>query len=544
VGFGSLAEVAVSALHSRVPTGFLPSPPTDDEKYRYFGPQRRWIVFVQFAGFSSIAASVTMFMVRTGWTWYLLGPPLVLTILGSVASLLTSSRRRRYDVGDYRSVIANWSASVNYSVDVFLPSAGESLQLLRNTYRYVSQLHWEGPLAIYVLDDSGRPEVESLARTYGFTYLSRPDRGRMKKAGNLAFGYENSSGDLICVFDADFCPRSDFLDSAVPFMRDSVVGIVQTPQFFDVDAAQNWLQRGAGAVQEFFYRWVQPARDRSDGAICVGTNAVYRRKALAKAGGFAQIGHSEDVHTGVKLLSVGYLTRYVPVIVAKGTCPDVINAFVVQQYRWCAGSMSLLFSRAFHRAPLSIRQRLCFWTGFLYYITTAINVFAMWLPPLIVGLIYPQKMHPSNYVLVILAVLVRMSLIPLLTSERGTWAGLARVQILYSFAHASALIDVLRGRSAGWVATGAARGTSLSRRIRLLTFGWLVSGQTLLWFAIVRDVPRFGISNFWPMVLFASINLYLVAPIITGLTPRTLAARREIRRSSAMLRSPVRDVGP
>jgi cellulose synthase (UDP-forming) len=519
-------------------------PPTDEEKFRYLGPQRRWIVFVQFAGFSSVAASVTMFMVRTGWTWYLLGPPLVLTILGSIASLLTSSRRRRYDVDDYQSVIANWSASGNYSVDVFLPSAGESLQLLRNTYRYVAELHWEGTLSIYVLDDSGRPEVESLARVYGFTYLSRPDRGRMKKAGNLAFGYENSTGDLICVFDADFCPRSDFLDAAVPFMRDSVVGIVQTPQFFDVDAAQNWLQRGAGAVQEFFYRWVQPARDRSDGAICVGTNAVYRRKALAKAGGFAQIGHSEDVHTGVNLLSVGYLTRYVPVIVAKGACPDAINAFVVQQYRWCAGSMSLLFSRSFHRAPLSVRQRLCFWTGFLYYITTAINVFAMWLPPLIVGLIYPQKMHPSNYVLVIVAVLVRMSLIPLLTSERGTWAGLARVQILYSFAHASALIDTLRGRSASWVATGAARGTSLSRRIRFLTCGWLVTGQTLLWFAIARDVPRFGISKYWPMVLFASINLYLVAPIITGLTPRTLAARREVRRSLALLRSPVRDVGP
>jgi cellulose synthase (UDP-forming) len=543
VGFGSLAEVAVSAQRALLPPARLPAPPTDDEKYRYFGPQRRWIVFVQFAGFSSIAASVTMFMLRTGWTWFVLGPPLVLTVLGSVASLVTSSRRRRYDVGDYQSVIAKWSASANYSVDVFLPSAGESLQLLRNTYRYVAQLHWEGPLRIYVLDDSGRSGVESLARVYGFTYLSRPDRGRMKKAGNLAFGYENSAGDLICVFDADFCPRSDFLDSAVPFMRDSCVGIVQTPQFFDVDAAQNWLQRGAGAVQEFFYRWVQPARDRSDGAICVGTNAVYRRKALAKAGGFAQIGHSEDVHTGVNLLSVGYLTRYVPVIVAKGACPDAINAFAVQQYRWCAGSMSLLFSRSFHRAPLSMRQRLCFWTGFLYYITTAINVFAMWLPPLIVGLIYPQKMHPSNYVLVIVAVLVRMSLIPLLTSERGTWAGLARVQILYSFAHATALIDTLRGRSASWVATGTARGTSLSRRIRILAFGWLVSGQTLLWLAIVHDVPRFGISNYWPMVVFASINFYLVAPIIVGITPQTLAGRREVRRST-MLRSPVRDVGP
>ncbi len=137
----------------------------------------------------------------------------------------------------------------------------------------------------------------------------------------------------------------------------------------------HWLQRGAGATQELFYRWVQPSRDRSDAAICVGTCAVYRRRALDAAGGFAQIGHSEDVHTGVKLLRAGFLVRYVPVLVAKGLCPDQLGGFVNQQYRWCTGSMSLLRDETFHaNRTICRRQRLCFWSGFLYYITTAVNV--------------------------------------------------------------------------------------------------------------------------------------------------------------------------
>ena len=100
---------------------------------------------------------------------------------------------------------------------------------------------------------------------------------------------------------------------------------------------------------------MQPARDAVDAAICVGTNAVYRRSALDEVGGFAQIGHSEDVHTGVKLAKAGYRTRYVPVNLAKGMCPDTFDGFVNQQYRWCTGSMSLLADPDFHRSRLTLR---------------------------------------------------------------------------------------------------------------------------------------------------------------------------------------------
>ena len=49
------------------------------------------------------------------------------------------------------------------TVDVFLPSCGEPLAVLNNTFRNVSRMSWRGPKTVYVLDDSAREKVRDLA---------------------------------------------------------------------------------------------------------------------------------------------------------------------------------------------------------------------------------------------------------------------------------------------------------------------------------------------------------------------------------------------
>jgi cellulose synthase/poly-beta-1,6-N-acetylglucosamine synthase-like glycosyltransferase len=215
-----------------------------------------------------------------------------------MASLVTSVRKRRDTLAEHRRRVEAYRPSDPPSVDVFLPSAGEDLAVLANTFYYVSRLEWAGPIAVYVLDDSARESVRDLAWQHGFRYLTRPNRGYLKKAGNLRFGYEQSAGDFIAIFDADFIPRPDYLLHLMPYTTEQHVGIVQSPQYFDTHPRMNWVQFAAGATQILFYRWVQPARDRSDAAICVGTCAIYRRSALEVGGGFPEIDHSEDVYTG------------------------------------------------------------------------------------------------------------------------------------------------------------------------------------------------------------------------------------------------------
>ncbi|TXI88296.1 MAG: glycosyltransferase [Chryseobacterium sp.] len=478
-------QFAVPSLNSET---YLPDPPTATQRNAYFGRSGRIMITVGFLFTVAILVAQVKFAVSHGFAtgiWVL-----VAAFVASVAviSLYTSTRKRRVTKEGHETLTVTWTQTQRQlgffpSVDVFLPSAGEPLEVLNNTYKWVASLVWEGELNVWVLDDSARDAVCELAENYGFHYRSRPNRGEMKKAGNLKYGFGQSKGDFIVVLDADFVPRPDFLYNTVPYMDDPTTGIVQTPQFFESVPHMNWVQRGAGITQEFFYRWVQPSRDSAGAPICVGTCALYRREALNAAGGFAQIGHSEDVHTGVALLQAGYNTRYVPVNVSKGICPDTLDSFVVQQYRWCAGSMSLLRNRKFHKTKLGWRRKMAFFSGFGYYLVTALLVFAAPIPTLIMMWIYPEFFHPRNYLLIVPAFLWMWVAVPSMLHNR--WGPeMLRVQIVYGYAHAAAIWDTWRGRLADWVPTGSVSktsGASVSKRVKRVSFTWIIFTQIGLW---------------------------------------------------------------
>lgn len=265
-----------------------------------------------------------------------------------------------------------WSKNTQPSVDVYLPICGEELHVLKNTWKYVSRLKYENK-KVYVLDDSKEDTVKhkQLAEKYGFEYIERPNKGEMKKAGNLKYAFERTKGDLIAIFDADFAPHSEYLQELVPYMADTTVGIVQSPQYFPTTKEVHDLGPlafGGARAQEVFYRIIQVARDRLGGAHCCGTCAVYRRAALDSIGGFVQIGHSEDAHTGYTLTANHWVVRYIPLIVSIGISPEDPHAFFHQQHRWCLGNTMMMMDKKFWKAPIPWRIKFCYITGFLFYL--------------------------------------------------------------------------------------------------------------------------------------------------------------------------------
>lgn len=176
----------------------LPTPPSDAEKYWYIGRQQRWLLALQAVSFCLIAFSVARFATADDHLLLFL-VPMSLYAVTLVISLSSSTHRKRIDRLDHELRVDQYSPTHYPSVDVFLPTAGEPLELLANTYQYVAALHWPGDLRVWVLDDAARPEVRSLALAAGFEYSVRPDRGRLKKAGNLRHGFELSSNDLILI---------------------------------------------------------------------------------------------------------------------------------------------------------------------------------------------------------------------------------------------------------------------------------------------------------------------------------------------------------
>lgn len=190
--------------------------------------------------------------------------------------------------------------------------------------------------------------------------------------------------------------------------------------------------------------------------------------------------------------------------------------------------MSLLADRSFHANRIfSVRQRLCFWSGFLYYVSTAVNIFLAPLPGLLMLWVFPEFIHPANTVWLLGALALWYFVLP--TMMRGYWRlDVLRVQQLYSFAHAVAIVHVLSGRTKEWVATGSAntRRTPLAVTITRVMRVTVLATQLAVWSGIATATAAYGIGDTWAMVCFASVSAYVQLPLLFMRTsPRAAAAQ-------------------
>jgi cellulose synthase (UDP-forming) len=463
----------------------LPEPPDDREKYSYIERHLWVLICCSLVSFSCMALSQFRLAQSTFWLWLYL-PFLVFTVLYYLVSLSVNAFSRDFDLRAHRQLRLSWRPAVYPTVDVFLPVCNEPLEVLHNTWTHVARMaqYYPGVVSPYVLDDADSPEVAAIADDFGFAYGSRPNRGWFKKAGNLLFGFHHSSGEYILILDADFAPRPDLLNELLPYLgSDRKLGIVQSPQYFRLLDQQNWIERGAGAVQELFYRSVQVSRQHRNGAICVGTCAIYRRTALSQNGGPTLIEHSEDVHTGFDLRRLGWDVRYVPIALATGLCPDTVSTFQTQQYRWCSGSMSLLGSGKFWKTKLKLRSRICYLSGFFYYIHTALFTFVGPLIPVTLLLTMPEALRLENMRLIIPGVIYTALIFPMWHKcpyRLEAWAA----RMMYGWAHTFAIWDGLRRRRMAWRPTGssAAKDGGRARRFWIGVTVW-GGGTALVWVA-------------------------------------------------------------
>ncbi|GAA2772797.1 cellulose synthase catalytic subunit [Kitasatospora cinereorecta] len=528
----------------------LPDPPDDQELYWYFGPQRRWVPLCSALAFLLSAATMAGFALRSPWLWPFLAV-LSVNLLALALTAVNGLRRRRFTREGHELLVAGWRPAEPPSVDLYLPTCGEPLAVLANAYRAVAALERPGPLTVLVLDDADRPAVAALAEHHGFRYVVRPDRGRFKKAGNLNHALTLSSAEYVAILDADFAPRPDFLRHLLPYFTDPRVGIVQSPQCFDTEASMGWIQRAAGAAQEWFFRWIQPARDASDAAICCGSNAVYRRSALDAAGGFARLDHSEDMYTGLALYRHGYLTRYVPVLVAKGTSPEDATAFVNQQYRWTMGNLHLVGDpeAARLRRRLPWRMRLCFHEGVIGYLTAVVNLFTAPLPPLVMLFLRPGEVR-AWYVLPMLSLLWLWHVLLPRVSRTRWRAEVLRAHVLMSLAAAAAFVHTVRGRSAAWVPTGAGSGHrpgGLARRVLLVALVWVGGSLAATAAGLAYASARYGVGATWGLALYLAVQAQLGLPLVRDLAAELWPGlRRAVGRAAPAVRGglgPARPAG-
>lgn len=486
----------------------LPFPPSESEKYLYVNSNKNRLYV--FGIFSSLLLIIGMFLFSLSdpsLYWFILIAIVYSAYL--LLSLVVIVFGGGFSLKEHIFTIN--STSIWPVIDVYLPSCGEPLEVLENTYKHVKNLDYPGGLAIYILDDSKNEshcfQVRRLAKKYGFNYISRENKGYLKKSGNVRNAFRQTSGEFILILDADFCPRSDFLRETVPYMvKDNQIGILQTPQFFSVLPGMTWVEKGAGYTQELFYRLIQPARNKWGASICVGTSALYHRKALLPFGGTAKVEYSEDAFTGLQTISSGYSIKYVPINLSKGMCPDNQNAYITQLYRWCMGSISMMTQKRFWLAPIRPMAKLCYLTGQLYFLTTGLSIYLAFVPSIIMTIFFPDKILLFNAVFSLPSMAYGMVLVPLWT--KAPWGLYAlKIRTLANFAHFLAIVDKGRGGHMPWIPTGQVRKKDLifKRYTFHLSATIIIS---IVYFALVAwRSTEYPIVNFVPSLIFNSINL-------------------------------------
>ena len=495
----------------------LPSAPTLEQKYLYLDSKRK--PFYLFATISSVLLFGGIYV----FTWA--NPELLLygvfasfVFLYLAISYLTGLKGKDFDIEKHFQVLKNLLRE--HTVDVFLPVCGEPIEVLENTWNHVKELDWPAELLkVHVLDDSASSLVKEMAERFGFTYHLRDNRPTLKKAGNVRAAFAKTSGEFILILDADFCPRPDFLNETVPYMRyDEKIAIVQTPQFFEVKPTQTWVEQGAGYIQELFYRLIQVSRNTWGASICVGSCALYRREALEVQGGTYPIEHSEDLHTGFSMLQQGYRLVYIPIVLSMGVCPETLSSFWTQQYRWCTGSTSLATNKMFWKQKLTLMARLSYLSGMGYYVATALAIWLSAIPAMLMVWFYPDKLIWYTIVFYGPSFLFGTLFTKWWTRANGSvWDGMKIRQVSY-FAHFAALKDRLLKSTMQWIPTGTATTSSRFVRSRYLFWAWNNITFAVIISGAFYNMKGLGDYNFYPTIFFTTFYFLLNTAVLRDQT--------------------------
>ncbi|HEV3191212.1 MAG TPA: cellulose synthase catalytic subunit [Polyangiaceae bacterium] len=263
-------------------------------------------------------------------------------------------------------------------VAVLITVVNEDLAIVRDTVK--SALSLIGEKTVYLLDDGKRAATQKLAALLGVRYVRRSDQDGYK-AGNLNNALAHHVREPFAIIvDADFALDPQFIERTIPLFADPRVAAVQTPQVYG--NADTLFARGCKHLQDIFYDYLQPGKHLLRSSFCVGTNVIFRTKALREVGGLSEM-HSEDIFTTLALLERGYRVSFLNERLAVGLSPRTLTSFYTQQNRWALGGflMMLKHNTLFNR-KLTPAQRIQFFLSNFFYLS-GISVAIYLLSPLI-----------------------------------------------------------------------------------------------------------------------------------------------------------------
>lgn len=274
---------------------------------------------------------------------------LLLFVMGAnlCALSLTAWRRCRPGPSGHRVATREVDRSTLPSVTVQLPIYNERYVAERVITAVCNLDYPRHRLQIQVLDDSTDEtskiiaEVVEAAAAMNDLHIVHHHREARDgyKAGALAEGFESATGELIAIFDADFIPPRDFLLRTVSDFEDPSVAFVQA-RWGHVNREYSAITRLQSLAIDAHFSVEQSAR----GLLGMwfnfnGTAGIWRRVAIADAGGWTADTLTEDLDLSYRAHLHGWRGQYRDDVEVPGELPAQMSSFRRQQHRWARGSL-------------------------------------------------------------------------------------------------------------------------------------------------------------------------------------------------------------
>lgn len=201
-------------------------------------------------------------------------------------------------------------------------------------------------LEIQLLDDSTDDSAEIVSRLVKdyhkrgvrIVHVQRSSRQGFK-AGALRNGMEKAHGEFFAIFDADFVPPPDFLRKTIPHFLNPKVGMVQV-RWTHINPDYSLMTRAQSIGIDSHFSIEQGARAWSGLFLNFnGTAGIWRRQAIAEAGGWHTDTLTEDMDLSYRAQLAGWQLKYLWQIACPAELPVEVAAFKSQQFRWAKGSI-------------------------------------------------------------------------------------------------------------------------------------------------------------------------------------------------------------
>ena len=373
----------------------------------------------------------------------------------------------------------------------------EPLAIVEETLEAAMNIHHDGLLHVWLLDEGDDPEVRAACARIGVHHFSRkgvekwnlpsgPHKAKTKHGNyNAWLDAHGDDYDFLISVDPDHIPLPNMCERLLGYFRDPDVAFVVGPQVYG--NYDNFVTKCAESQQYLFHSLLQRAGNYVRSPMLVGTNNAMRIAALRAIGGL-QDSITEDLatslvfHASVNPSTGGRWTSvYTPDVLAVGEGPSSWTDFFTQQYRWSRGGDEVFF-RQFHHSMFRLerRQLLHYIVLLSYYPTTA----TAWLLGTLNGALYltlgtggvvidPKLwlMFYADVLLMQIAVYLWLRPYNISPHEKDGSSGTAGMFIsaLTVPVYVTSLLQTLRGSAVNFVVTpkGAAMSVDTWRTFRL-----------------------------------------------------------------------------